>query len=153
MRAIFFDEDDAAAVVARLRADGFEATMERERLAGEDDDEDHPWAVLSDAPAFMLELLVDSHDAHDWALALERVVADPAYRDRLATGALVQAEQFSWEATAAQTLAVYQRAHSLMREEAGASTRKNRPDTAASAVGRSRSMRVSRSAAGPPCRC
>jgi hypothetical protein len=62
VRAIFFDEDDAAAVVARLRADGFEATMQRERLAGEDDDEDHPWAVLSDAPAFMLELLVDSHD-------------------------------------------------------------------------------------------
>lgn len=67
-------------------------------------------------------LLVDSHDAHDWAVALERVVADPAYRDRLAAGALVQAEQFSWEATAAQTLAVYQRAHSLMREEAGALT-------------------------------
>ena len=46
----------------RLRADGFEADVERERLAGEDDDEDHPWAVLSDAPAFMLEVLVDSHD-------------------------------------------------------------------------------------------
>ena len=62
MRAIFFDEDDALAVVARLRADGFEARVERERLAGEDDDEGHPWAVVSDAPAFMLELLVDSHD-------------------------------------------------------------------------------------------
>jgi hypothetical protein len=62
VRAIFFDEDEAAAVVARLRADGFEAHVERERLAGEDDDEDHPWAVLSDAPAFMLELLVDAHD-------------------------------------------------------------------------------------------
>ena len=62
MRAIFFDEDDARAVVARLRADGFEADVARERLAGEDDDEDHPWAVLSDAPAFMLEVLVDSHD-------------------------------------------------------------------------------------------
>jgi hypothetical protein len=62
VRAIFFDEDDARAVVTRLRADGFEAHVERERLAGEDDDEDHPWAVLSDAPAFMLELLVDSHD-------------------------------------------------------------------------------------------
>lgn len=62
MRAIFFDEDDARAVVARLRADGFEADVERERLAGEDDDEDHPWAVLSDAPAFMLEVLVDAHD-------------------------------------------------------------------------------------------
>ena len=62
MRAIFFDEDDARAVVARLRADGFEAEVTRERLAGEDDDEDHPWAVLSDAPAFMLEVLVDTHD-------------------------------------------------------------------------------------------
>ena len=50
------------------------------------------------------------------------VAVDPAYRDRLAAGALVQAEQFSWEATAAQTLAVYGRAHSLMREEAGALT-------------------------------
>jgi hypothetical protein len=62
VRAIFFDEDDARAVVARLRADGFEADVTRERLAGEDDDEDHPWAVLSDAPAFMLEVLVDTHD-------------------------------------------------------------------------------------------
>lgn len=62
VRAIFFDEDDAQAVVARLRADGFEATVERERLAGEDDDDDHPWAVTSDAPAFMLEVLVDTHD-------------------------------------------------------------------------------------------
>ena len=62
MRAIFFDEDDAQAVVARLRADGFEARAERERLAGEDDDEGHPWAVVSDAPSFMLEVLVDTHD-------------------------------------------------------------------------------------------
>ena len=62
MRAIFFAEDDANAVVARLLADGFAARVERERLAGEDDDEDHPWAVVSDAPAFMLELLVDAHD-------------------------------------------------------------------------------------------
>ena len=62
MRAIFFDEDDARAAVARLVADGFEARLERERLAGEDDDEDHPWAVLSDAPAFLLEVLVDTHD-------------------------------------------------------------------------------------------
>ncbi len=62
VRAIFFDEDDARAVVARLRADGFEARTERERLAGEDDDEGHPWAVVTDAPAFMLEVLVDTHD-------------------------------------------------------------------------------------------
>ncbi len=62
MRAIFFDEDEARAVVARLVTDGFEAHVERERLAGEDDDEDHPWAVLSDAPGFLLEVLVDAHD-------------------------------------------------------------------------------------------
>ena len=62
MRAIFFDEDAARAVVARLRADGFEAHVERERLAGEDDDEGHPWAVVTDAPDVMLEVLVDTHD-------------------------------------------------------------------------------------------
>ena len=62
MRALFFDEDVARLVVARLVADGFEATTVREPFAGEDDDEDHPWAVLSDAPAFMLEVLADAHD-------------------------------------------------------------------------------------------
>ena len=62
VRAIFFDEDGARAVAARLAGDGFEATVTRERLAGEDDDEDHPWAVLTDAPSFLLELLVDEHD-------------------------------------------------------------------------------------------
>lgn len=62
MRAIFFDEDDAHAVAARLLRDGFEAEVGRERLAGEDDDEGHPWAVVSDAPEFMVELLVDEYD-------------------------------------------------------------------------------------------
>lgn len=61
-RAIFFDADDAEAVRARLESDGYAARVVRERLAGEDDDEDHPWAVLSDAPDFALELLVDEHD-------------------------------------------------------------------------------------------
>ena len=62
VRGIFFDEDDARSVAARLRADGFEATVQRERLAGEDDDEDHPWAVLTDAPEAALDLLVERHD-------------------------------------------------------------------------------------------
>lgn len=62
LRAIVFDEDDATAIEARLRADGFDAWVERERLAGEDDDEDHPWAVLSDAPELVLEVLVDEYD-------------------------------------------------------------------------------------------
>lgn len=30
--------------------------------AGEDDDEDHPWAVLTDAPEVVVELLVEAHD-------------------------------------------------------------------------------------------
>ena len=62
MRGIFFDEDDARAVAARLVGDGFAADVTRERLAGEDDDEDHPWAVVTDAPQFALEMLVDAHD-------------------------------------------------------------------------------------------
>ena len=62
MRGIFFDEDDARAVVERLLRAGWEAELRRERLAGEDDDEDHPWAVVTDAPAFQLELLADEYD-------------------------------------------------------------------------------------------
>ena len=60
-RGIFFEEDDAAAVVGRLRSSGYDAHVERERLSGEDDDEDHPWAVTSDAPVPLLELLVEEH--------------------------------------------------------------------------------------------
>lgn len=59
VRGIFFDEGDARAVAARLIGDGYDASVVRERLAGEDDDEDHPWAVLTDAPAIALEILVD----------------------------------------------------------------------------------------------
>ncbi|WP_443093852.1 D-inositol-3-phosphate glycosyltransferase [Nocardioides szechwanensis] len=60
--------------------------------------------------------LVDGHQPEAWAHTLGRVIADPALLTRLQSGALEQARQFSWEATAAQTLAVYQRARSLMRE-------------------------------------
>jgi hypothetical protein len=62
VRGIFFDEDDARTVVARLVRDGYDAALARERLAGEDDDEDHPWAVATDAPDLVLELLVDELD-------------------------------------------------------------------------------------------
>ncbi len=62
MKGVFFDEDDAQAAVARLRRDGYEAHVERVRFAGEDDDEDHPWAVTTDAPDLLLELLVEEHD-------------------------------------------------------------------------------------------
>lgn len=62
LRGIFFDEDDARAVAARLVTDGWVADVLRERLHGEDDEEDHPWAVVTDAPELILELLIDEHD-------------------------------------------------------------------------------------------
>lgn len=62
VRGIVFDEDAAREIERRLRAGGFEATVTRERYAGEDDDEDHPWAIETDAPAFTLDLLLEAHD-------------------------------------------------------------------------------------------
>jgi mutator protein MutT len=62
LRGIFFEEDDAVAVAGRLRADGWDVEVLRERYQGEDDDEDHPWAVVSDAPELVMELLVDEYD-------------------------------------------------------------------------------------------
>jgi len=62
MRAIFFEEEAALRAATRLVADGFEAMVTRERFQGEDDDEDHPWAVLSDAPAFLMDLIVEQYD-------------------------------------------------------------------------------------------
>jgi hypothetical protein len=76
VRAIFFDEEHAAAAVARLRRDGHEARVERERFAGEDDDDDHPWAVVSDAPGIALELLVDAYDG--WLDTDDDVPVPPA---------------------------------------------------------------------------
>ena len=75
MRGIFFGEDDAAMVVAKLRAAGYDAEVERERLAGEDDDEDHPWAVLTSAPELELELLVEQYDG--WLDASDEQPARP----------------------------------------------------------------------------
>ncbi|MGA8209626.1 MAG: hypothetical protein WB441_00760 [Nocardioidaceae bacterium] len=61
-RALFWEADLARVVAERLRSSGFEAVLGRDRFAGEDDDEDQPWSVLTDAPEVMLELLVDEHD-------------------------------------------------------------------------------------------
>ncbi|MEX0427590.1 (deoxy)nucleoside triphosphate pyrophosphohydrolase [Nocardioides sp. DS6] len=61
-RGIFFEEDDARSAAAQLRAEGWSADVVRERYHGEDDDEDHPWAVVTDAPLLVLELLVDEYD-------------------------------------------------------------------------------------------
>jgi 8-oxo-dGTP diphosphatase len=55
-------EDDARAVADRLRAAGFAARVERDRFAGEDDDEDHAWVVLTDAPPFLVEVVAEEYD-------------------------------------------------------------------------------------------
>jgi hypothetical protein len=57
-----FEEEAARDIERRLRADGYAVTVTRERFAGEDDDEDHAWAVETDAPTAALELLLDAHD-------------------------------------------------------------------------------------------
>jgi hypothetical protein len=62
LRGIFFDPDTAGVVRNLLVQDGYAAEVVRERYAGEDDDEDHAWAVVTDAPAIALELLVDAYD-------------------------------------------------------------------------------------------
>jgi len=62
LRAVFYEEDDARTVATRLIHEGFDAVVERERLAGEDDDEDHPWAVVTDAPELVVEVLVEERD-------------------------------------------------------------------------------------------
>ena len=61
-------------------------------------------------------LLVPGHEPGDWADALHRVISDDDLRLHLEAGALAQARQFSWEHTAQQTLDVYERARSFMRE-------------------------------------
>jgi hypothetical protein len=81
VRGIFFDEDQARTAVARLVRDGYDATLARERLAGEDDDEDHPWAVLTDAPGIVLELLVEQYDG--WLDEDDGPGADPVARPGL----------------------------------------------------------------------
>ena len=61
-RGVVFDEDAARAIERRLRADGYAVSVVREPFAGEDDDEDHPWAIETDAPTAALDLLLDAHD-------------------------------------------------------------------------------------------
>jgi len=75
VRGIFFDEDDARAAALVLARGGFTATVVREPLAGEDDDEDHPWAVVTDAPAVQLEMLVETYDG--WLDLDEDTPAEP----------------------------------------------------------------------------
>lgn len=71
--AIFFDEEDARSVASRLESEGWWTRVQRERFQGEDDDEDQPWAVATDAPPLLVEMLVDEYDG--W---LHRATDPPA---------------------------------------------------------------------------
>jgi D-inositol-3-phosphate glycosyltransferase len=62
-------------------------------------------------------LLVEGHDPADYARAIERVIASPVLLQRLSEGAVRQAAQFAWEATAERTLEVYRQASTAMRDD------------------------------------
>jgi D-inositol-3-phosphate glycosyltransferase len=62
-------------------------------------------------------LLVEGHRPEDYAAALERVLLHPDYRDRLAQGAIAQAQNFGWDRTAEQTLDIYRMAADAMQQE------------------------------------
>jgi glycosyltransferase involved in cell wall biosynthesis len=55
-------------------------------------------------------LLFDPEDVGAITAAIERLLADPAERERLATAGLAQAARFTWEACARATVASYERA-------------------------------------------
>lgn len=52
-------------------------------------------------------ILVEGHDPADYAVAVDRVLDDAQYADRLAAGAVARAERFSWEATVSRLLELY----------------------------------------------
>ena len=59
VRGLFWEEAYAALVASRLQSDGFTAEIGRERFADEDD---VAWAVTTDAPAMMVEMLTEEYD-------------------------------------------------------------------------------------------
>lgn len=44
-------------------------------------------------------VLVSSRDDHAWAVAIEKLLVDRGYHDRLAAGAITHAQRFSWDRT------------------------------------------------------
>jgi D-inositol-3-phosphate glycosyltransferase len=61
--------------------------------------------------------LVQGHDPADYARVFDKIIAEPALRAELSLGAVAQAAGFSWERTADETLAVYQRAVRMLAAE------------------------------------
>ncbi len=55
-------------------------------------------------------ILVDGHDPHVWANAIEAVLDDPDRRAELSRRAVERSRQFGWEATADRLAAVYEAA-------------------------------------------
>ncbi|MEU0566412.1 D-inositol-3-phosphate glycosyltransferase [Nonomuraea sp. NPDC005983] len=55
-------------------------------------------------------VLVDSHDAHDWARALRPFIVSPRWRDGLSAGARAHAAAFGWQSTASHLMEVYTQA-------------------------------------------
>jgi alpha-1,3-rhamnosyl/mannosyltransferase len=53
-------------------------------------------------------LLVDPSDVDAMATALAHLLTDPAEHQRLRIAGLARSRRFTWQATARQTLAVYQ---------------------------------------------
>jgi alpha-1,3-rhamnosyl/mannosyltransferase len=54
-------------------------------------------------------LLLDPDDEQGWVTSLERVLGDAAHANSLRQAGLEQARQFSWEHTAAATMAIYRK--------------------------------------------
>jgi D-inositol-3-phosphate glycosyltransferase len=52
--------------------------------------------------------LIDGDDLEEWSGRIKAVLGDPELRERLGTGAMVHASQFSWSATAARLLELYE---------------------------------------------
>ncbi len=61
--------------------------------------------------------LVEGHDPSDYARVCARILDGPGLRATLSAGAIEHAADFSWDRTAAETLAVYEHARSRMRAE------------------------------------
>ncbi|MDQ3616076.1 MAG: D-inositol-3-phosphate glycosyltransferase [Actinomycetota bacterium] len=72
-------------------------------------------------------ILVDGHDAEEYARVIERIIAQPELRSRLAAGAVEQASNFAWERTADRTLEVYRQASAAMRRDIDADLQGTRP--------------------------
>ena len=75
VRAYLWEDGHAAAIAHTLRTQGFDAEVRRHRFAGEDDDEDHPFVVVTDAPTVMLELLWRSTTAGSTSPRTRRLAA------------------------------------------------------------------------------